>query len=127
MFLDRVGQTLGRPTAPASLTATNDGRPLAGATVTIANSGAAGGDARGVTSDGSGNYSVTLPVTGGLVPYTVQGPSLLPRGGFITAGTTRGVNLDAIVMDSTFPLARAADAHRRLETSQHIGKIVLTT
>jgi NADPH2:quinone reductase len=31
-----------------------------------------------------------------------------------------------VVMDSTFPLAKAADAHRRLETSDHIGKIVLT-
>ncbi|MFM9847129.1 MAG: NAD(P)H-quinone oxidoreductase [Hyphomicrobiaceae bacterium] len=31
-----------------------------------------------------------------------------------------------VVMDSTFPLAAAADAHRRMETSQHIGKIVLT-
>jgi NADPH2:quinone reductase len=30
------------------------------------------------------------------------------------------------VMDSTFPLARAAAAHRRLEASAHIGKIVLT-
>lgn len=31
-----------------------------------------------------------------------------------------------VVVDSTFPLAQAADAHRRMETSQHIGKIVLT-
>jgi len=31
------------------------------------------------------------------------------------------------VMDSTFPLAEAAKAHERMETSQHIGKIVLTT
>ncbi|MGB5902827.1 MAG: NAD(P)H-quinone oxidoreductase [Xanthobacteraceae bacterium] len=30
------------------------------------------------------------------------------------------------LMDSTFPLRNAADAHRRMETSQHIGKIVLT-
>src|SRR6266568_907967 len=30
------------------------------------------------------------------------------------------------VMDSTFPLEKAADAHRRMETSQHIGKIVLS-
>jgi putative PIG3 family NAD(P)H quinone oxidoreductase len=30
------------------------------------------------------------------------------------------------LMDSTFPLERAADAHRRMETSAHIGKIVLT-
>ena len=30
------------------------------------------------------------------------------------------------VIDSTFPLAKAADAHARMESSQHIGKIVLT-
>jgi len=30
------------------------------------------------------------------------------------------------LMDSTFPLERAADAHRRMETSAHIGKIVLS-
>jgi len=29
------------------------------------------------------------------------------------------------VMDSTFPLEKAADAHRRMESSEHIGKIVL--
>jgi NADPH2:quinone reductase len=32
----------------------------------------------------------------------------------------------APVMDQSFPLARAADAHARMETSAHIGKIVLT-
>jgi NADPH2:quinone reductase len=30
------------------------------------------------------------------------------------------------VMDSRYPLARAADAHARMEQSSHIGKIVLT-
>ncbi len=30
------------------------------------------------------------------------------------------------VIDSTYPLDRAADAHRRLESSAHIGKLVLT-
>jgi NADPH2:quinone reductase len=30
------------------------------------------------------------------------------------------------VIDSTFPLADAAKAHARMETSAHIGKIVLT-
>jgi NADPH2:quinone reductase len=30
------------------------------------------------------------------------------------------------VIDSTYPLDRAADAHARMESSQHIGKIVLT-
>ena len=30
------------------------------------------------------------------------------------------------IVDTTFPLADAADAHRRMESSQHIGKILLT-
>src|SRR5207248_8948562 len=29
------------------------------------------------------------------------------------------------LIDSTFPLEKAADAHRRMEASEHIGKIVL--
>ena len=32
----------------------------------------------------------------------------------------------APVMDSTYPFAQAAEAHRRMESSGHIGKIVLT-
>ena len=31
------------------------------------------------------------------------------------------------VIDSVYPLDRAADAHRRMESGEHIGKIVLTT
>jgi NADPH:quinone reductase len=31
-----------------------------------------------------------------------------------------------VVIDSTFPLASAADAHRRMESGTHIGKIILT-
>jgi NADPH2:quinone reductase len=31
------------------------------------------------------------------------------------------------VIDSTFPLADAAKAHARMESSAHVGKIVLTT
>ncbi len=31
-----------------------------------------------------------------------------------------------VVVDSTYPLAQVADAHRRMETNAHIGKIVLT-
>jgi NADPH2:quinone reductase len=33
----------------------------------------------------------------------------------------------APIIDRTFPLGQAAEAHRRMESSQHIGKIVLTT
>jgi NADPH2:quinone reductase len=32
-----------------------------------------------------------------------------------------------VIVDSTFPLHQAAEAHRRMETSEHIGKIILTT
>jgi NADPH2:quinone reductase len=38
----------------------------------------------------------------------------------IAAGKVR------VVVDSTFPLAQAAEAHRRMESSRHVGKIVLT-
>jgi NADPH2:quinone reductase len=30
-----------------------------------------------------------------------------------------------IVIDKTFPLEKAADAHRRMESNAHMGKIVL--
>ena len=30
-----------------------------------------------------------------------------------------------VVLDSTFPLVEASKAHQRMETSQHVGKIVL--
>jgi len=30
------------------------------------------------------------------------------------------------IIDSTFPLAEAAKAHERIESSVHIGKVILT-
>jgi NADPH2:quinone reductase len=29
------------------------------------------------------------------------------------------------VIDSTFPLSQAADAHARMESGEHVGKIVI--
>jgi NADPH2:quinone reductase len=67
---------------------------------------------------------------------TLTGSTLRPRTREVKAGFARALEekvwplLSAgrvkVVMDSTFPLAEVAAAHRRLESSQHIGKIVLT-
>jgi NADPH:quinone reductase len=67
---------------------------------------------------------------------TLTGSTLRPRTRDIKARFARALEKQVwplyasgrvkVVMDSTFPLAQAADAHRRMETSQHVGKIVLT-
>ena len=67
---------------------------------------------------------------------TLTGSTLRPRTREVKAGFARALEEKVwpllaagkvkVVMDSTFPLAKAADAHRRLETSAHIGKVVLT-
>jgi NADPH:quinone reductase len=66
---------------------------------------------------------------------TITGSTLRPRTREVKAGFARALEAKVwpllaagkvrVVMDSTFPLAQAADAHRRLETSAHVGKIVL--
>jgi NADPH2:quinone reductase len=61
-----------------------------------------------------------------LRPRTVVEKAAIARGiedkvwPLVAAGRMRPV------IDSTYPLARAGEAHTRMETSQHIGKIVLT-
>jgi NADPH2:quinone reductase len=67
---------------------------------------------------------------------TLTGSTLRPRSREVKAGFARALEAEVwpllaagrikVVLDSTFPLAEAAQAHRRLETSEHIGKIVLT-
>jgi NADPH2:quinone reductase len=67
---------------------------------------------------------------------TLTGSTLRPRTREVKADFARALEEKVwpllaagkvkVVMDSTFPLAKAADAHRRLETSAHIGKVVLT-
>lgn len=66
---------------------------------------------------------------------TLTGSTLRPRTRAVKAGFARAIGervwplVEAgrikVVIDSTFPLAQATDAHRRMETSRHIGKIVL--
>jgi NADPH2:quinone reductase len=66
---------------------------------------------------------------------TLTGSTLRPRTREVKAGFARAIEERVwplvsagrlkVVVDSTFPLADAASAHRRMETSQHVGKIVL--
>ena len=66
---------------------------------------------------------------------TITGSTLRVRTEAVKAGIAKAVEdrvlpLIAsgkikVLIDSTFPLERAADAHARMESSQHIGKIVL--
>jgi len=66
---------------------------------------------------------------------THTGSTLRPRSNADKAAMVAAIEAKAMpylrdgrvkpLMDSSFPLEKAADAHRRLETSEHIGKIVL--
>jgi len=66
---------------------------------------------------------------------TLTGSTLRPRSREVKAGFARAIEARIwplvtagqvkVVLDSVFPLAEAAEAHRRMEASQHIGKIVL--
>jgi putative PIG3 family NAD(P)H quinone oxidoreductase len=67
---------------------------------------------------------------------TLTGSTMRPRTRDVKAGFARALEEKVwplfaagklrIVIDSSFPLARAADAHRRMEEGSHVGKIVLT-
>lgn len=66
---------------------------------------------------------------------TITGSTLRVRSAAVKAGIARAVEAQAVPLvvagkvsvpiDSTFALTDAAGAHQRMETSQHIGKIVL--
>jgi NADPH2:quinone reductase len=66
---------------------------------------------------------------------TYTGSTLRPRTREVKAGFARSLEANVwpllssgkvkVVLDRTYPLAEAAEAHRRMETSQHVGKIVL--
>jgi putative PIG3 family NAD(P)H quinone oxidoreductase len=63
------------------------------------------------------------------------GSTLRPRSAADKAAMVKAIEANVLpllqagkvkpLMDSTFPLEQAVDAHRRMETSEHIGKIVL--
>ncbi len=67
---------------------------------------------------------------------TLTGSTLRPRTKEVKAGFARALETKVwpllaakqvkVVMDSTFSLPAASEAHKRMESSQHVGKIVLT-
>ena len=67
---------------------------------------------------------------------TLTGSTLRIRSSAVKAAIARAVETNAlplladgrvkVVIDQTFALTEAADAHRRIESGSHIGKIVLT-
>jgi NADPH2:quinone reductase len=61
-----------------------------------------------------------------LRPRTVAEKAAIARGIEERVGPLVAAGRIKPVIDSTFALAKASDAHARMETSQHIGKIVLT-
>ena len=84
-----------------------------------------------------GGATVTLNISRLMMKrLTLTGSTLRPRsrafkGSLATSLETKVWPLLAagkvqVVLDSTFPLRKAADAHRRMEAGQHIGKVVLT-
>jgi NADPH2:quinone reductase len=67
-----------------------------------------------------GSLFVTRPT---LVHYTAERAELLLRAGDLFAWIRAGEL--AVRIDTTFPLANAADAHRYLEGRQTKGKVLL--
>jgi NADPH:quinone reductase len=67
---------------------------------------------------------------------TLTGSTLRIRTSEVKSAIARGVESEvlpliasgrvAVILDQTFPLTQAAEAHRRMESGAHIGKIVLT-
>jgi len=84
-----------------------------------------------------GGATVTLNISRLMIKrLTLTGSTLRPRSrafkGFLATSLEAEVwpllaaGKVRVVLDSTFPLRQAAEAHRRLEAGEHIGKVVLT-
>ena len=97
---------------------------------------AAADDGRIVQIASLGGAEVKINVARLMVKrVTLTGSTLRPRTREVKTGFARAIEAKVwplvaagtvkVVLDGTYPLANAADAHRRMETSAHIGKIIL--
>jgi putative PIG3 family NAD(P)H quinone oxidoreductase len=84
-----------------------------------------------------GGAKATVNVTRIMVKRLIHtGSTLRPRSNADKAAMVAAIEAKVMplfregrikpLIDSTFPLQKAADAHRRMESSEHIGKIVLS-
>ncbi len=84
-----------------------------------------------------GGAKATINVTRIMVKRLIHtGSTLRPRSNADKAAMVAAIEAKVMplfregrikpLIDSTFPLQKAADAHRRMESSEHIGKIVLS-
>jgi len=100
------------------------------------NYAAAAVDGRVVQIAFLGGPKATVNFTGLMVKrLTHTGSTLRPRSNADKAAMVAAIEAKVMpllregrikpLMDSSFPLEKAADAHRRMEASEHIGKIVL--
>ena len=100
------------------------------------NYAAAAVDGRVVQIAFLGGPKATVNFTGLMVKrLTHTGSTLRPRSNADKAAMVAAIEAKVMpllregrikpLMDSSYPLEKAADAHRRMETSEHIGKIVL--
>ena len=109
---------------------------MVGGSYTEQNIAAAAEDGRIVQIAALGGMEATINVARLMMKrVTLTGSTLRPRTREVKAEFARGLEAKVwplfaagklrVVLDSQFPLAKAADAHRRMETSAHVGKIVL--
>jgi NADPH:quinone reductase-like Zn-dependent oxidoreductase len=72
-------------------------------------------------------YDATIPVRALIGPMIrVQGIAVGSRARFEAMNRAIAKHRLRPVIDSTFPLEKAADAFRHLKSGQHFGKIVIT-
>ena len=83
-------------TLSGTLTATNGGQPLRGATLDVAGVSA--------MTDGSGRYTLDLPLNTPSPSFAISGAGLVTHTGFLRNGGSRNLDLDAIQTGGLFSL-----------------------
>ena len=106
LFAAACGSSPAQPSPPSTPTPTPTPSPVLtlSGTVTATNGGQALADVRveaasvSSTTDGSGRYSLNLPVGTSNARFTISGSNVVTRTGFFSNGPSRAVDLDAFTL-----------------------------